>query len=258
MLYNPRKHPEWLEPHSLQWYQQLGDSQKAYLYPWKSSVDGPDGETVFDNEVLKLTKGKKVLDVGCGHGEFAIMCSRFAEEVTGFDAIDSFLESGLEKEKHNLKFVLGNTKEGLPFADNEFDIAYIRKGPTSAYKDLKRIVKNEGGIRGLHPGDFSGKELADLFPGFFNPLKGTPILDKIKGVLQECSFTKTEIEIIETIEYLHEPMDVIRYGCFGQSLNLISAVEKEGLINIKRIFEKEAGRKGLSITHSRYMIRVEL
>ncbi|WP_158241205.1 hypothetical protein [Planomicrobium sp. MB-3u-38] len=33
MLYNSRKHPEWLEPHSLQWYQQLGDSQKAYLYP---------------------------------------------------------------------------------------------------------------------------------------------------------------------------------------------------------------------------------
>ena len=106
MLYNPRKHPEWLEPHSLQWYQQLGDSQKAYLYP--------------------------------------------------------------------------------------------------------------------------------------------------------CSFTKTEIEIIETIEYLHEPTDVIRYGCFGQSLNLISVAEKEGLTNIKRIFEKEAGRKGLSITHSRYMIRVEL
>lgn len=258
MFFNPRKHPEWIEPHSLLWYQQLGDSKKVYSYPWKSSIEFPNGETIFDSEVLRLVKDKKVLDVGCGHGEFALKCSQFAEEVTGFDAIDSFLENGRTKQKYNLKFVLGNTKEGLPFGDNEFDIAYIRKGPTSAYRDLNRIVKTGGYVIGLHPGDGSGKELADLFPGFFNRITGTPILDKIKEALRDCSFNKTEIEIRETTEYLHEPMDVIRYGCFGQSLNLISDAEKESLSEIESIFEKEAGSKGLPITHSRYIIKVKV
>lgn len=156
-----------------------------------------------------MVQDKKVLDVGCGNGEFALRCSYFADEITGFDAIDSFLENGIEKQKKNMKFILGNKKAGFPFGDDEFDIAYIRKGPTSAYRDLKRVVKEQGDVMGLHPGDGSGKELADLFPGFFDRPAGTPILDKIKQILEDCSFSQTVIEILDTTEYLQEPIDVI-------------------------------------------------
>ncbi|WP_233785934.1 class I SAM-dependent methyltransferase [Planococcus halotolerans] len=256
MLSDPRKHPEWLEPHSLKWYQQLGDKYQAYSYPWTSTIETPNGESIYDDELYQMVRDKKVLDVGCGHGEFALHCSSAADKVVGFDVIDSFLKSGMQKPRENLEFVLGNTKEGLPFGRDEFDVAYIRKGPTSAYPHLKRVVKENGQVLGLHPGDASGKELADYFPGLFEFSPRTPILEKINRILVGCSFSKTEIEIYETVEYLHASMDVIRFCCFGQTLNVFSAVERENLSAIEGIFKREAAEKGLAITHSRYIVRV--
>ncbi|GAB2534458.1 hypothetical protein [Gracilibacillus alcaliphilus] len=67
-------------------------------------------------------------------------------------------------------------KDRLPFESEQFDCAYNRKGPTSAYFDLKRIIKNGGKVLSLHPGDQLSPELPELFPNLFAALpEGTPI-----------------------------------------------------------------------------------
>lgn len=85
---NPNTHPDWLAPHSLAWYTQLGEMTGEYVYPWRSTITEPNGESLFMEEI-----------------------------------------------------------------DDTFDCAYNRKGPTSAYPDIARVVKRGGSFIGLHPGD---------------------------------------------------------------------------------------------------------
>ncbi|MUK87978.1 methyltransferase domain-containing protein [Ornithinibacillus sp. L9] len=254
-LIDPSSLSGWLVPHSLEWYQQLSRIQDTYTYPWDSTVTIPNGETVFDDEVTKTIQHKKVLDVGCGHGEFTIQCSDHAKEIVGLDVTDNFIKNGNENSKSNVSFVVWNTKQGLPFQENEFDCAYVRKGPTSSYLTLKKVVRSGGEILGLHPGDKSGKELPFLFPNLFSPSQSTQILDALKQRLDGSDFLTFDIEEINSIEYLHEPIDVLRLCCFGQSPDILETVKQENFAEIEKIFGRHTTNEGLPITYARYLVR---
>lgn len=64
-LIDPRTHQDWLRPHSIEWYAQLGKMKGQYSYPWNSTIAQPNGETIFIEEVSQLVRNKKVLDIGC-------------------------------------------------------------------------------------------------------------------------------------------------------------------------------------------------
>lgn len=253
-LPDPTNHPDWINPHSLEWYKQLGEQYGVYHYPWKSLIEAPNGETIFDEEVLQLVKNKKVLDVGCGHGHFTKKCSMHAKEIIGFDVTDQFISAGNLHKKRNVSFVVGNTKNGLLFDTNSFDCAYIRKGPTSAYTRLADIVKNGGRVVGLHPGDSSGQELIQWFPNLFKQGKVT-IKDVLEERLAKSNFTEASIEEINTIEYIESPIDVIKMRCFGQKNTIFLQLSNEHFEEISRIFDDNATSKGLPVTFSRYIVR---
>lgn len=112
---DPTSFTEWVQPHSIEWYKQLSDIQGKYIYSWNSTLTEPNGESIFDKEVTKITVGRKVLDVGCGHGELTNECGSVAKEIIGFDVTEKFLQVRLKDKKPNVSFVLGNIKNGLPF-----------------------------------------------------------------------------------------------------------------------------------------------
>ena len=209
-LTDPTTLSQWLQPHSIEWYIQLSDLQGKYSYSWQSTLVEPHGESIFDKEVMQMIANKKVLDVGCGHGQFTNQCGLVAKEIIGFDVTDKFVKAGLEERKANVSFVTGNSKEGFPFNRDAFDCAYIRKGPTSAYPALKKVVKRGGHILGLHPGDDSYKELPYLFPNLFHNSVGTPILNTIQQRLDFSHFTSSMIEVITSTEFLHSPLDILK------------------------------------------------
>ncbi|MEH7011303.1 methyltransferase domain-containing protein [Neobacillus niacini] len=254
-LLDPTTLSEWLPPHSLQWYEQLGKHEGKYQYSWNSTYTNPNGESIFDEEVARVIKNKKVLDVGCGHGDFTIQCAKYAKEIVGLDVTENFIKVGTEHNRPNVSFVVGNSKNGLPFGAEEFDCAYDRKGPTSVYPHLKRVVKKGGEILGLHPGDELGKELPILFPNLFKATQGTPNLDNIQQRFEMSHFAQTDVEVVNSIEYLHNPEDVIKYRCFGQHPLIYETLLKENLLEITRIFEQHAVSEGLPVTFSRYIVR---
>ncbi|WP_042471779.1 methyltransferase domain-containing protein [Bacillus ndiopicus] len=254
-LHNPTTFSNWLAPHSLEWYEQLGILQQRYEYSWASSLTEPNGESIFDELVAQSIVDKKVLDVGCGHGEFTLKCSLLAKEIIGFDVTNHFIQTGLNNTRPNASFIVGNTKDGLPFQTNEFDCAYIKKGPTSAYPSLKNVVKQGGSVIGLHPGDASGKELPLLFPNLFELSTGTPILDTIKERLVSSDFSDAAIETINTIEYFETPLDILKLRCFGQQPSIYESLKEKNLYEITTIFEQHATENGLPITFSRYIVK---
>ncbi|PYF08933.1 class I SAM-dependent methyltransferase [Ureibacillus chungkukjangi] len=257
-LIDPTTLAGWLMPHSLEWYKQLSVQEGKYVYPWNSTHTEPNGESIFDREVTNMIPGKKVLDVGCGHGGFTLQCSEIANEIVGFDVTDRFVQEGSSSKKSNVTFVRGNSKERLPFKEDEFDCAYIRKGPTSAYSDLKRVVKESGVILGLHPGDESSMELPFLFPNLFQVTKDTPILDTIHERMVNSEFANKSLEKINSIEYINSPIDILKLCCFGQHPSILEIIKEKNLPEVTRIFEKNASEKGLAITFSRYLIRVKV
>ncbi|OXT18284.1 class I SAM-dependent methyltransferase [Bacillus infantis] len=245
----------WLAPHSIEWYEQLGKLEGKYLYPWDSFINEPNGESIFDSEAEELSVNQKVLDVGCGEGRFTMHFASFAKEIVGVDASEAFIMEGHRQRMPNVSFINANTKSGLPFANKEFDFAYIRKGPTSAYPLLKKAVKDGGHILGLHPGDSQGRELPGLFPVLFEEKTGTPILKGLENRAENSNFTNATIEEVTSIEYLKSPLDVIKLVCFGQLPSITAFVKEKYGSEIARIFNQYAASRGLAITHSRYIVR---
>jgi len=258
-LIDPTLHKDWVTPHSKMWYEQIGKIYGEYTYPWNSTITEPNGELMFNNEVFEMINNKTVLDVGCGHGEFTIKCSEKAKEIVGFDLTNDFIKTGNESKKPNVSFIVGSTKNVLPFESEQFDCAYNRKGPTSAYHELKRVVKKGGKILGLHPGDDLGIELPKFFPNLFESMNSEkPILKTIEQRVELSKFVSVEIQVINSIEFLHTPLDVLKLRCFGQKQSLLKEIIENNLLEVKRIFEQNATNEGLPITFSRYFVKAQV
>ena len=102
------------------------------------------GTTIFPYENLK---GKKVLDIGCGIGNYTKELSKYATEIVGIDPADKAIEYA---KKHysapNLKFVVGDVYN-IPFKDKYFDVVIVRAllhhlyYPNKALIELGRVSK---------------------------------------------------------------------------------------------------------------------
>lgn len=114
-LTDPTIFEDWMKPHSIEWYKQLSNLQGKYIYPWNSTLTEPIGESIFDKEVTQLIANKKVLDIGCGHGEFTNNCGLFAKEIIGFDVTDNFVRAGLEGKKSNVSLCFRKYKKRITF-----------------------------------------------------------------------------------------------------------------------------------------------
>ncbi|TLS50815.1 class I SAM-dependent methyltransferase [Paenibacillus antri] len=259
-LANPRTHKDWLPPHSLAWYAQLGKMTGQYRLPWNLTISGPNAEAIFEEEVSSMVRNKIVLDIGCGHGEFTVRWGPVVKQIVGIDITDDFIEAGKAKGFANVSFVAADSKQRLPFDDNAFDCAYNRKGPTSAYVDVRRIVKQGGRIMGLHPGDRLSPELPQLFPDLFEPLReGTPVLDKLKANLEKGGLLdQASIEIVKSASYLHEPLDIVKICCFGQRPSIYEMVVDTWMPEIEESFERHATEEGLAVTGETYLVRIRM
>jgi 2-polyprenyl-3-methyl-5-hydroxy-6-metoxy-1,4-benzoquinol methylase len=96
--------------------------------------------SVFD----KATRGK-VLDIGCGDGDYAYNLKRM-----GFDVLAADMDVERFKYADQIVFQKCNVTEKLPFADNSFDYILFAeviehlKNPYDVIKELSRILKRGG------------------------------------------------------------------------------------------------------------------
>ena len=80
-------------------------------------------EALGANYLAPLAYPARILDVGCGTGQWAFeLCAQFPDAIViGLDLEPSKLERPA-----NYRFIIGNVLSGLPFADDRFDFVHQR------------------------------------------------------------------------------------------------------------------------------------
>lgn len=135
---------------------QYGDSERLrirYEAHTQYSERTSDWHELF-TQVLDITPGEKVVDVGCGPGGIHAQLSRAGAQVTGIDASAGMVAEAraqAERDALNVDVRVGNAEQ-LPFPDAEFDAAlcchmlYHVPDIHAALTELRRVVRRGGRV----------------------------------------------------------------------------------------------------------------
>jgi ubiquinone/menaquinone biosynthesis C-methylase UbiE len=107
-------------------------------------------------EKLGVTKGMKVLDLGCGDGTTAIPAAKLGANVQGVDIASNLVEAGNKRAKDenltNITFTEGDATNLSMLADQSFDLvisifgAMFAPKPVDVAKEMVRVTRRGGRI----------------------------------------------------------------------------------------------------------------
>ena len=128
-------------------------SKRAYSYSQQNRTELECYKhNVWRNIILNNSPKKdvlKVLDIGCGPGEFSIIMAEEGHDVTGVDITEEMLQQASENARnYNVKLNLKCMDvHNLEFEDNTFDLIISRnvtwnlKNPDQFFKECQRVFK---------------------------------------------------------------------------------------------------------------------
>jgi ubiquinone/menaquinone biosynthesis C-methylase UbiE len=164
-------------------------------------------------EIIQLTKGMKILDVGCGAGKQCFSYHQFLEgeaEITGGDVnLELLNQAKLENEKRDtgMKFIELDFNKPFPINDNQYDFEsccfaiYYAEDIPFTIKEMHRVLKPGGRLFSSGPmpenkqffyeiiREATGKQIPPM-PG--SSRYSTQILDSMKS-----TFNKVDVHIFE-------------------------------------------------------------
>jgi sterol 24-C-methyltransferase len=172
-----------------------------------------------------ISKGSKVLDIGCGRGRIASHVATLTKaDVTGMNIDTVQLESARRFALGNglsdrCQFKLADLNElPLPFPDNSFDAVYevgvftYSKDLSKLFKEIHRILKPGGKFSGLdwvrlpnyNPADPHHADLMRRIKPLVGAI-GTPSIEEFAGGLENAGF-KMLINENASIDGLQAPL----------------------------------------------------
>ena len=152
-----------------------------------------DAEVFFER--LGIKPGTKVLDVGCGAGQLALIAARAGAKVTGCDIATNWLEKARARalaEGLKVTFKEGDA-ESLPFEDGQFDAVISLVGamfaprPDLVAAELTRVCRPGGMIAMANwtPGGFIGQMFKTISKHIAPSGMPSPVLWGDEGTVRE-------------------------------------------------------------------------
>ncbi|MGD8566064.1 MAG: class I SAM-dependent methyltransferase [Candidatus Bathyarchaeota archaeon] len=130
---------------------------KGYQSSVRISLDdvhyGPISPGEKEMKLLGEVKGKKVLEIGCGGGQNAIVLAKWGARSVGLDISEEQVKHAIElarKTKVQVKFYVGNMESMEMFSDECFDVVLsscaigYSENPEKVFHEVFRILRGDG------------------------------------------------------------------------------------------------------------------
>ena len=205
---------------------------------------------------IGITKGLKVLDLGCGDGTTAVPAARLGADVLGVDIARNLVEAGNLRAKEegltNLSFQHGDASDLADLSDEAFDLvvsffgAMFAPRPFDVAKEMVRVTRPGGRIvmGNWIPGDptlvaqilrISSAYSPPPPEGFVSPMTWG-IVDHVverftaAGIPEDKISCERDTFVFETAAPPSEFLAVFR-NYYGPTMNAFAAAEASGRVD---------------------------
>jgi len=150
----------------------------------------------------KISKEMKILDLGCGRGDFLEPFKNEGFSIYGLDLSHNSLKK-LQNKGYNVKYC--NFEENkIPFSKNYFDIVFSKSviehiaNPENFLNEIKRILKTRGKLLIMTPDWYSQYKI------FYNDFthKRPYTIESLKNILINYGFKDVEVNYFYQLPYL--------------------------------------------------------
>lgn len=208
----------------------------------------PGAKKFFDR--LNIKPGTRLLDVGCGAGQLALIAARSGASVTGCDISTNWLEKArarAQAEGLSVKFEEGDA-ESLPYRDGEFDVvtslvgAMFAPRPALVAAELTRICRPGGMIAMVNwtPEGFIGQMFRVIAKhiapsGMPSPvLWGDPavVRERLRNGIADVKLSRHQYRFT----YLFGPEQVVDFfrAYYGPMSRAFASLDDNGRTNLRK------------------------
>ena len=209
------------------------------------------GEALVDS--LAITRGLKVLDLGCGDGTTALPAAKRGADVLGVDIARNLVEAGNRRAREhgltNLKFQEGDASNLNELRDQTFDLvvsifgAMFAPNPNAVAKEMVRVTRPGGRVvmGNWIPNDptlvaqilkISSAYSPPPPEGFISPMTWgveSHVIERFEG----AGVSKDRISFVRdtyTFKYPGPPSEFVAAfrNFYGPTMNAFEAAEKSG------------------------------
>lgn len=202
---------------------------------------------------LGISKGMKVLDLGCGDGTTAIPAARLGADVLGVDIASNLVAAGNARVKAegltNIRFQEGDAMDLNELADNSFDLvmsvfgAMFAPRPVDVAREMVRVTRPGGRIvmGNWIPGDptlvaqilkISSAYAPPPPEGFISPMLWgveAQVIDRFSQAgIDQGSISFQKESFVFNLAVTPADFVAIFRDYYGPTMNAFAAAEKEG------------------------------
>lgn len=199
---------------------------------------------------LGIAPGSRLLDVGCGAGQLALIAARAGARVTGCDIATNWLEAARDRaaaEGLNITFDEGDA-EALPYDDGQFDVvtslvgAMFAPRPDLVAAELTRVCRPGGMIAMANwtPGGFVGQMFKAISSYIAPPGMPSPVLWGDESIVrQRLNAGIADVRCVHRLyrfDYPFSPDDVVEFfrANYGPMTRAFAALDEDRQHGLRR------------------------